>query len=158
MIYLPTGPVTIEAIKKGEIPVPGAQPGAATQSPEDGSLANKPKPPGSGGGAVAAAPDGRKPKPNDKSALPDGSDVADDDDIDEPLNVRSKSKPKKNSGAVVKKGEVSARSARPFRKAWHGYPSVSVRSPKSEAAHARLVAASRDAGARDRAQRGEETS
>lgn len=142
MIYTGQGAILVADIASGKVQSVGAPPppGSDPNSPVAGE-----KPPPGPKDAGVAKPDkakassdltGKKPKSGDKkgnkTTTPDGKDVAENDkDTDAPL--------------AVKKGG-GAESSRPFRKAWHRYPSDTFRSPKAEAAQQRLVKASKQIG------------
>lgn len=137
MIYTSGGAILVADIVSGKVQSIGAPPPPGTDP-------NNPSAPAPKGPKDAAKPSpdkakttdasGKKSKPGDKKGdkkvtTPDGKDVSENDkNTDAPL--------------AVKKGG-GTESSRPFRKAWHGYPVNTFRSPKAEAAQQRLIKASK---------------
>jgi hypothetical protein len=157
MIYLPTGPVSIQSLIDGTAPVPGgggAAPGGggnATEPPNAVDPKTETAAPGAPDRSVSptnptAAP-GKRPKPksaaaSDKTPGKKETDVDVTDDHADALDSTKKPKDK----------EARAGSSSPFRKrsTWHGYPAGTICSPKAAAAQERLVKAARRARPEDR--------
>lgn len=138
MIYLPAGPVFVEALKKnGGMPQPPTPGGSSSGGGGDNSTSPKalggqaPKPDPS---VAVVNPAGKKPA----RVLPDGSKVSEDKNIDAPLAATKNAK-----GGGLRKDE-------PFRQGKltkrFGYSPHTFCSPKSEAAHKRLVKAASRTG------------
>jgi hypothetical protein len=133
MIYTASGPILVKDIVSGKVQSIGVPPptnsDGAEKSPSTPENAKQEKP----NRAISRDPSGKKGAK--VTTTPDGKTVSDDDkNIDAPL--------------AVNKREVSAGSARPFRKAQRtNYPAHTFHSPKGAAAKARLIKASRGARA-----------